>query len=509
MASSDRQKILKVAADLMALGSNGAHEEVKRCSKQAIGWYIGNNAWCTTTVSVIFMKAGLKHLIYPTAQTVKMREAVIASKDHKYGIWKPYNPSNPDEKLLKSLRPGDIMQFQNSNHTCIFVSYNSNTGRFVTIEGNHNGKYSNHFTDRRKTSSRLCGFIIPNFDDDTPYSVAGATTFTGDNKQLATIEPRIVNTNTELLEQSISSANKIWSFYTNNAYKNYQSQVPIGLNPVKRTLGIDTNSIRDMSVMKNNGLGYVVGRALEAWDSIYNNDYGIVNNEQEISASNKQLVFNRGDKKWYFANGSEDGSSNSYKSYDNYLDMNTPFNLYFGRTNNNQINWNSITTPEKLLIHMVKKNSIYSCESAYLLSDENDATKGFKKVLGKNVPNDKCKARPGAIAIWVHNSVSLNQTGMIMGFVEKVKSDNKILVSWSNLLTFFYSTWLNPYALANGSDILSSSTGADTRNRVNNSGFYFWGYVYPPEGANIFQNDYFLTTGSAVMNWTTDRVWVV
>ena len=199
-----------------------------------------------------------------------------------------------------------------------------------------------------------------------------------------------------------------------------------------------------------------------------------------------------------------------YAEYDTYSNMPTPFNLYFGDVDNsNPINWNNITTPEKLLIRIVKNNSSFNYEPAFTLEDENDVKKGFKKVSGKNTPNDNCKAKVGSIAVWANGSISSNRTGMIMGFVEKVKSDNKILVSWSNPLSFFYSTWLNPYALANGSNILSSSTGADTRNRINNSGFYFWGYIYPPDGANIFQNGYFLTAGSAAMNWTTERIWVI
>lgn len=521
MASGDRQKILKVAADLMELGSEGAHEEVKRCSKQAIGWYIGNNAWCTTTVSVIFMKAGLKHLIYPTAQTVKMREAVIASKDHKYGIWKPYNPSNPDEKLLKSLRPGDIMQFQNSNHTCIFVSYNSNTGRFVTIEGNHSGKYSNHFTDRRKTSSRLCGFIIPNFDDSSVINSEG-TSF-GTDSSIININPRIYNTITELKEENINTSNRFWAFYTNTSFRDTSSNtmVPIGLNSVKNTLGADTSNIRDMSVLKTNCLGYVIGRSLEVWDSNYNSDYDIVSLYNQVSNSTKPLVYCQGTNKWYLSNKVDiikpdavpSQDSYSYKAYESYSKIETPFNSYFGdiSSNTQNINWDRITTPEKLLIHIVKNssNNRYNYEPAFELQDKDDVTKGFKKVLGKNIPNDKCNAKPGAIAVWVNGAVSSNSKGMVMGFVEKVKSNNKLLVSWSNPLAFFYSSWLNPYAFANGSDILSSSTSTDAKNRVNSSGFYFWGYIYPPAGVDIHQNYYFLTTGSAVMNWTTDRIWVV
>lgn len=537
MADGDRDRIKKAANDLKKFGnkgSNSAHEQIKKHSRAATGDNNGNSPWCACTVSVVFYLAGLKHLIFTSWRVNRIMTGGKydwgngsssiqdwINQDHdlgKYGVFKTYNHHRQNKQLLKSLRYGDLVIYKrdNSSHIGIFVSYDSKRNTITNIEGNK-GDYSGgtkkgalygEFTLSQNRMGKIGGFVIPRFNDNTSYSVVGATTFTGDNKQLTTIDPRIVNTNTELSEQNISSANKIWSFYTSSTYKNYQSQVPTGLNPVKKTLGTDTNSIRDMSVMKNNGLGYVIGRALETWDSIYNYDYGIVNNEQEVSASNKQLVFNRGNKKWYFANGSGDENSNSYKSYDNYLDMNTPFNLYFGKTNNNQINWNSITTPEKLLIHIVKKNSIYSYEPAYLLLDENDVTKGFKRAV-KNIPNDKCEARPGAIAVWANGSISSNKKGMIIGFVEKVKSNNRILVSWSNAISFFHSDWLNPYALANSSDILNGSVGADTRNRLDGSGIYFWGYIYPPEGANIFQNNYFLTTGSAVMNWTTERMWVV
>lgn len=522
MASGDRQKILKVAAELMTLGSNGAHEEVKRCSKQAIGWYIGNNAWCTTTVCVIFMKAGLKHLIYPTAQTVKMREAVLASKDHKYGVWKPYDPSNPDEKLLKSLRPGDIMQFQKSNHTCIFVSYNSNTGRFVTIEGNHSGKYSNHFTDRTKTSSRLRGFIIPNFDDSSVVNSEG-TSF-GTDSSIIDIDPRIYNTITGLREEDISTSNRFWAFYTNTSFRDTSSntKVPVGLNPVTNTLGTDTSNIRDMSVLKTNYLGYVVGRSLEVWDSNYNSDYDIVSSYSEVSNSTKPLVYCKEDNNnnWYLSNKADiikpghvpSQDSYEYKAYTSYSKIETPFNSYFGSIDSNSnINWNYVNTPERLLIHIVKNNSDnkYNYEPAFELQDKNDVTKGFKKVLGKNLANGRCDAKPGAIAVWANGPISSNSKGMVLGFVEKVKSNNRILISRSNRTSFFYSVWLNPYAVAGNEDVLNGSTGTDNRNRLDSNGIYFWGYIYPPAGVDIRQNYYFLTTGSAVMNWTTDRIWVV
>lgn len=539
MATGSRQKIIDVAAYLMEIkergGNSAVEREIKKYSPQTVHYQMSSTAmWCAATVSYIFWKnKETRDLIKRSSDTNTIATGSIDNPE-KYGVFKSYDYTNPNERLLKSLRRGDIIIFSRKRadgsikkygHIGIFVEYNSSTGVITTIEGNHkHGKYSNSFKDRTK-HSMIRGFIIPNFDDNSNVETGG------DNKKITILDsadtpgvsvyPRIINTSTELKESNINDSERMWAFYTNTAYKNYSSQVPIGLNPVKKTIGTNTSNIRDMSVMKGNYLGYVIGRSMEVWDNPQNSNFAIVNSKTEAENSGRPLAFcKNGSDKWYLSQGSipeQDSSgdvsrSQAYYEYSSYSKLPTPFNLYFGNVdNNNPINWNSITTPEKLLIHIVKKNSNFNYEPAFELEDDNDVRKGFKKIVAKsvNVPNSNCKAKVGSIAVWAHNSVSSNQTGMIMGFVEKVKSDNKILVSWSNPLAFFYSTWLNPYALANGSDILSSSIGADTRNRVNSSGVYFWGYIYPPDGANIFQNSYFLTTGSAVMNWTTDRVWVV
>lgn len=526
MANGDRQKIIKVAAELMKLGGDGAHEEIKRCSNQAIGWYIGGNAWCACTVSVIFWKAGLGHLVYRSAQVYEMARGDITEQDKsvdrdlgKYGLYKANNFNNPNMNLYKSLRPGDLVVFRrNKSHIGIFVKFDPDTGIFTTIEGNHSRTYGNNWEDVRissNSSSRfasLSGFIIPKFEDNSgTLTDSDGTTIIVPGID---VKPRIVNTNTELKETDINTSNKIWSFYTNTLYRNtsQSTSVPIGLNPVKNTLGTDTSNLRDMSVMKNNYLGYVIGRSLEMWDSPLNYNFDIIQNYSDISSSTRPLIFCQNGK-WYVSNEPSDNeSAYSYKEYNDYSTIETPFNSYFGNIGDDQkVNWNNVDTPEKLLMHIVRSNSKYNYEPAFVLQDENDVTKGFKRSgpLRINTKNDNCDAKTGAIAVWVYNSISSNNRGMIMGFVEKVKSNNRILVSWSASDSFFFSSWLNPYALANNTNRLSNVTGIDTRNRMNNSGIYFWGYIYPPAGAEILENNYFLTTGSAVMNWTTERIWVV
>lgn len=526
MANGDRQKIIKVAAELMSLGSDSAHEEIKRCSNQAVGWYIGNAAWCACTVSVIFLKAGLGHLIRRSASVYDIAIGDVTEENKsidrdlgKYGLYKANNFNNPNINLYKSLRPGDLVIFRrNKSHIGIFVKFDPDTGIFTTIEGNHNNRYGNNWEDVRISSSessrfaKISGFIIPKFEDNSgvlPNSDGTTIIVPGID-----VKPRIINTNTELKETDINTSNKIWSFYTNTSYRNtnQSTSVPIGLNPVKNTLGTNISNLRDMSVLKTNCLGYVIGRSLEMWDSPLNYNFDIIQNYSDISSSTRPLIFCQNGK-WYVSNETNDsGSSYSFKEYDNYSTIETPFNSYFGNIGDDQkVNWDTIDTPEKLLIHIVKSNSKYNYEPAFVLQDENDVTKGFKRsgIFKMNIENDNCEAKTGAIAVWVYNYVSSRNTGMVMGFVEKVKSNNRILISWSSSGTFFTSEWLNPYSFANLPNRLGDNTEIDTRNRMNNSGFYFWGYIYPPAGAEIFQNDYFLTVGSAVMNWTTERIWVV